>query len=217
MRALLFIGIGLFLGWKLNDRFKDPAQVRPTIPIVDLDASEEEEESQKLAKIEIETVENDGNDSAETSEAKQISSKDAIENLSIEREISSAQIPTDATLQKQQIEKDPQATALEKIKAELSGKSISKEKTFSKLSIELSEDQLKLLEQNISQLRDTTSTIYAEGGWTVRFHEEKNFLRLIGVRDSDFIRFETLEKIKQNPKTQDLASRFEKILQSLEE
>lgn len=205
------------MGWKLNDRFKDPEQVRSTIPVVDTDTSVESDGSQKLAKIEIETLEHEMGENSETFESREVSAKETAGNGTGEREPSSLPMYSESTLQNQKDEKDPQQTALEKIKAELSGKSISKEKTFSKLNIELSEDQLKLLEQNLSQLRDTTSTVYADGGWTVRFHEDKNFLRLIGIRDSDFIRFETLEKIKQNPHTQELASRFERILQSLEE
>jgi hypothetical protein len=174
MLRFLFLILGIVVGWKLNDRFKDLSSTSTAA----LDSS-------KLLAT----------------------APSPLDHLSKSPQYAKIEIESE----------DPQKLALDKIRAELSENPPLKEESLSKLHIELSEDQVTLLEHNISELRDTTSTTFSNGGWTVQFHESKNFLRLIGIRDSDFIRSESLEKIKSDPHSQDLASRFESILKTLEE
>ncbi len=190
MKYLFVFLFGIFIGWKLNPQLNAP----PKVKISTVEMNGEEPSSQKSAKIEIETVEENHSESAQ-------------ENLPTST--TSASVASQDSV--------PTQAAISKIKAELSEKLKTGQDQFSKLSINLSEEQVKLLEQNLNELRETTSTLYKDGGWTVRFHDQKNFLRLIGIRDSDFIRFESLEKLKDEIGQKDLAYRFEKILQTLEE
>lgn len=84
------------------------------------------------------------------------------------------------------------------------------------ISLELSSEQVATLEANLRDLQKDVSLYREQAGWSVRFHHPTNIMSMFGFKDSDLIRFSSLQAMKQDPSKQELISRLEQVLSQLE-
>lgn len=84
------------------------------------------------------------------------------------------------------------------------------------LKLDISDEQISTLEENLPELQKDVSLYRENEGWSVRFHQPTNILSNMGLKDSDLIRFSSLQEMKQDPSKQELISRLEQVLHQLE-
>jgi len=84
------------------------------------------------------------------------------------------------------------------------------------LNFDFSEDQILELEINLNELQNQVSFFRDNQGWTVQYYDEPNLLSDIGIKNNDFIPFDDIQKLKEDPYKGKLISRLESIMESLQ-
>jgi hypothetical protein len=108
-----------------------------------------------------------------------------------------------STPQGLQVEKEPGAVATDETPAPRM------------LSLDISDEDLQLLEQNIAELQNEVSLYKDDKGWVVRFNNADNLLSMIGLQDNDFIRYKQFEAMKNDPVNGEKFTRLEAVFQNL--
>jgi len=88
--------------------------------------------------------------------------------------------------------------------------------TDASAGLNLTEDQIQLMEQNISTLQKDVSVFKDTDAWVVRFHHTSAVMSSLGVKDNDQISFKQLEDMKNEPALEALTKRLENILLQLQ-
>jgi hypothetical protein len=83
-------------------------------------------------------------------------------------------------------------------------------------SLNLTEEQIQLMEQNIGSLQSDVSVFKDSEAWVVRFHHTNSVMSALGVKDGDQISFRQLEEMKNEPALEGLTRRLESILLQLQ-
>jgi hypothetical protein len=90
------------------------------------------------------------------------------------------------------------------------------EGTHRNINLELTEDAVDMLEQSITELHQAVTVERDNEGFILHFESNDNYFASIGLANNDRIPFTQFEEMRQNPETQELASRIETILSILE-
>ncbi|QLY25743.1 hypothetical protein [Bdellovibrio sp. KM01] len=84
------------------------------------------------------------------------------------------------------------------------------------INLELTEDAVDMLEQSITDLHQSVTVERDNEGFILHFDNPDNYFASIGLANNDRIPFTQFEEMRQNPETQELASRIETLLSNLE-
>ncbi len=84
------------------------------------------------------------------------------------------------------------------------------------INLELTEDAVDMLEQSITDLHQSVTVERDAEGFILHFDNPDNYFASIGLSNNDRIPFTQFEEMRQNPETQELASRIETLLSNLE-
>lgn len=90
------------------------------------------------------------------------------------------------------------------------------EGTHRNINLELTEEAVEMLEQSITELHQAVTVERDNEGFILHFESNDNYFASIGLANNDRIPFTQFEEMRQNPETQELASRIETILSNLE-
>lgn len=88
--------------------------------------------------------------------------------------------------------------------------------TEASAGLNVTEAQIHLMEQNLSDLQQDVSLFKDTHGWVVRFHHPSRVMAALGVKDNDVISFKQLQRIKSEPALESLVHRLEVILSHLQ-
>ncbi|UYL10308.1 hypothetical protein B9G69_006910 [Bdellovibrio sp. SKB1291214] len=84
------------------------------------------------------------------------------------------------------------------------------------INLELTEEAVDMLENSITELHQAVTVERDNEGFILHFESNDNYFASIGLANNDRIPFTQFEEMRQNPETQELASRIETILSNLE-
>jgi hypothetical protein len=82
--------------------------------------------------------------------------------------------------------------------------------------LNITEAQIRLMEENLRDLQQDISLFKDTEGWVVRFHHTSSIMTALGVKDSDLISFKQLQEVKKQPALESLVRRLEIIFAHLQ-
>jgi hypothetical protein len=82
--------------------------------------------------------------------------------------------------------------------------------------LKITESQIRMMEDNLSELQQDVSLFKDSQGWIVRFHQPSGVMASLGVKDNELISFKLIQDMKNEPALTALVGRLEIIFAQLQ-